>query len=447
MRNTSLAVVGVGAGATFLLTELRHRLGPDLPATLLIEKSRCPGPGVAYRTSDPELRMNVRACQLTAVADDPDHFTRWAQQDAPGTHADDYVSRTRYGRYLTGVLDAATASVDRLQAEVVAVRPGPDGVWLDGADGPLARADHVVLAIGVPPTAPARFVVAPEVEAVTVLDPWAPDALEAVAGARRVVVAGTGLTMVDVALTLLGRLDVGEVVAVSPSGELPAAHPTLRRVAERPVTPPPQRTAAEVLRWVRTTCEDEPAGWAAALDAIRREANGIWAGLPVDEQARLLRLAGSRWSRVRHRMPPEVAAQVREAQDRGRLRLVAGRVESVERGSEGPVVRVRRRTAADLRLPAGGVVNAAGAPSVWSSPDPIVRALVDGDVVGVNAHGSGLTVRTDGAALAPDGRPVPGLSILGALRRGTEFESTAVPEVRRQAVDLAARLVPSFTRT
>jgi uncharacterized NAD(P)/FAD-binding protein YdhS len=146
-------------------------------------------------------------------------------------------------------------------------------------------------------------------------------------------------------------------------------------------------------------------------------------------------------------MPPEVAARVAEARANGRLRLVAGRVESVERGRGGAVVRVRCRTADDLRLDADGVVNAAGAPGVWATPDPVVRSLVDGNRVGVDVHGTGLTVRPDGTALAPTGRPVPRLSVLGALRRGTEIEATAVPELRAQATVLAARLVGELVRT
>jgi uncharacterized NAD(P)/FAD-binding protein YdhS len=431
-----LVVVGAGASAAFLLTQL------DVPGTVVVEKGRCPGPGVAYGTTDPTLRMNVRACQLSAHPDDPDHFTRWAQHAAPGTLADDYVPRRLYGRYLRGLL----AGTHVRRAEVTAVVPDADGVTVLGPDGELLRAEHAVLAVGVPPTAPARFVVAPEIADRVVDDPWAPAGIDGLAGARRVVVAGTGLTMVDVALSLLDRLGVGEVVAVSPSGALPAAHPTIRRVAERPLEVPPLRTAAEVLRWLRATVADEPAGWEAALDAVRWEANGVWAGLPLVEQQRLLRLAGSRWSRLRHRMPPEVAARIRDAVDLGRLRCCAGRVESVERGSDGPVVRVRRRTASDLRLTVDGVVNAAGAPRPWATPDPVVRALVDGDVVGVDAHGIGLTVRPDGMALAPDGRPVPRLSVLGALRRGTEIEATAVPELRAQATVLAERLAGTFAR-
>ncbi|MET1050555.1 MAG: hypothetical protein ABWZ55_13105 [Acidimicrobiales bacterium] len=64
----------------------------------------------------------------------------------------------------------------------------------------------------------------------------------------------------------------------------------------------------------------------------------------------------------------------------------------------------------------------------------------------MGAHGLGLAVADDGAVLDPAGVPLPQLSVLGALRRGTEFEATAVPELRAQAERLVPRLARSVAR-
>ena len=462
--SVDLAVVGAGASATFLLAAIRRRWVGDLPRAALIEKGRCPGPGVAYRTDDPRHRMNVRVCQLTAHPDEPDHFLTWARAVDPAITADDYAPRGLYGRYLTAVLDEATqppARVQRLQGEVTSVLQGPpwpapreprgvdaDGVLLVGREGPIVRADHVVLAVGVPPTGPRRFRVAPDAPAgdAYVDDPWRPEALAGLRGRDHVVVVGTGLTMVDVALTLLGRHGVGEVTAVSTTGRLPAAHDAVRATATRPIGRPAVATARGVLAWLREVIDAEPAGWAAAVDGVRWSCPDIWASLPLGEQARLLRLGASRWSRVRHRLPPAVAEEVAAARRAGRLRLVAGRVEEVGSGLNGPEVRVRRPSAPDLALAADAVVNCTGPPGVWATSDPLVRDLVDTGTVGVGPHGLGLAVAEDGAVLDPSGHPLPQLSVLGALRRGTEFEATAVPELRLQADHLVRRLARSVAR-
>ena len=53
----------------------------------------------------------------------------------------------------------------------------------------------------------------------------------------------------------------------------------------------------------------------------------------------------------------------------------------------------------------------------------------------------GLDVDLDGAALAADGRgaEVGGspIHVIGPLRKGGLWETTAIPEIRRQAADLA----------
>ncbi len=52
----------------------------------------------------------------------------------------------------------------------------------------------------------------------------------------------------------------------------------------------------------------------------------------------------------------------------------------------------------------------------------------------------GLLTDAHGALLADDGVAAPGLFTLGSSRRPAYFESTAVPELRLQAVALAAHL-------
>jgi uncharacterized NAD(P)/FAD-binding protein YdhS len=462
--HVDLAVVGAGAAATLLMAQLERRWVGDLPRTAVIEKERCLGPGVAYRTDDTRHRMNVRSCQLTAFPEEPDHFLTWVRERDPAAGPDDYVPRALFGRYLREVLERATADqarVTRIRADVTSVLHGPpwpapkepkefggDGVLLVGRDGPVVRADHVVLAVGVPPTGPRRFAVDPEVEASGryVDDPWSGTGLQAAAGADRVVLVGTGLTMVDVALSLLDGHDGREVVAISTTGRLPEAHQTVRTPATLPVGRPDEATARGVVRWLRELCAEEPAGWQAAVDAVRWASPDIWAALPVGEQARLLRMTGSRWSRHRHRMPPAVAAEIEAVRRGGRLCLRAGRVHGIGPGTGGVAVRVRRPTGGHLVLEADAVVNCSGPPGIWSTTHPVVRELVDTGTVGVGAHGLGLAVADDGAVLDPAGIPLPQLSVLGALRRGTEFEATAVPELRAQAERLVPRLARSVAR-
>ena len=82
--HVDLAVVGAGAAATLLMAQHGRRWVGDLPRTAVIEKERCLGPGVAYRTDDTRHRMNVRSCQLTAFPEQPDELAAFRRRNHAG---------------------------------------------------------------------------------------------------------------------------------------------------------------------------------------------------------------------------------------------------------------------------------------------------------------------------------------------------------------------------
>ena len=177
-------------------------------------------------------------------------------------------------------------------AEVVGLTPGAP-VRLVLADGRSLSADAVVLATGRPkggmPESLERAF-APVLEAGTdgkiVVDPWAPGALAAL-GARRpasVLVIGSGLTGVDVALPLIAR--GATVTMLSRHGALPRRFRTTGPPTELPNL---DGLAAEVsLEQLRAALAADLAhareagcDWRQVIDALRparRGCGGRWAG-------------------------------------------------------------------------------------------------------------------------------------------------------------------------
>ena len=145
------------------------------------------------------------------------------------------VSRRRascpaaYGRYLRDLLADARQRAEPLSrlaemtAGVVAIRPGSGGrpVRLLLGDGSCLEADAVILATGnPPPVAPIPVPASPRF----VADPWAPGALDPVTDGSPVVILGTGLSMLDVAMSVTSNRSPGRVTAVSRHGLLPQVH-------------------------------------------------------------------------------------------------------------------------------------------------------------------------------------------------------------------------------
>jgi uncharacterized NAD(P)/FAD-binding protein YdhS len=71
--------------------------------------------------------------------------------------------------------------------------------------------------------------------------------------------------------------------------------------------------------------------------------------------------------------------------------------------------------------------------------------LIDQGLARADPLGLGVVTDAFGAVLDASGRADPDLLTLGALRRGQLWESTAIPEIRKQAAALAETLTERLT--
>ena len=203
-------------------------------------------------------------------------------------------------------------------------------------------ADAVVLATGRPKGAcPSRWN-APSprcwrpaaTDGKVVVDPWAPGALAAL-GARRpasVLVIGSGLTGVDVALPLIAR--GATVTLLSRHGALPRRFRTTGAPTELPNV---DALAAEVsLEQMRAAlaadlahARETGSDWRQVIDALRPRTARLWRSLGWEDQRRFLREDLRQWDILRHRMPPTIADAIHAAIDSGQLTIEAGEVADV----------------------------------------------------------------------------------------------------------------------
>ncbi len=102
---------------------------------------------------------------------------------------------------------------------------------------------------------------------------------------------------------------------------------------------------------------------------------------------------------------------------------------------------VLRGTGATVTERAGWLINCTGPRlRLFDDPPALVRDLARQGLARPDGHGIGLDTAADGGLLDTAGNPSTRLFALGALRRGTLWESTAIPELRAQAEALAAGL-------
>jgi uncharacterized NAD(P)/FAD-binding protein YdhS len=242
--------------------------------------------------------------------------------------------------------------------------------------------------------------------------------------------------MVDIALELAER--GVDLIAVSRRGLLPRAHPVV------PPAPAPADLSRgpqlrDLLRGVRAAAESGE-HWSATVDALRPLTQELWRGLTAAEQARFLRHLAPQWNVHRHRLPPQTAAGLERLRRDGHLTVLAGEVRSVAADDTALVVELRPRGGtATSRLRVDHIVNCAGPrPQLIDDPPRLVRTLLGAGLARLDPHGLGLDTDADGALVGRSGASSQRLFAIGALRRGTLLESTAVPELRAQAQGVAA---------
>jgi len=88
----------------------------------------------------------------------------------------------------------------------------------------------------------------------------------------------------------------------------------------------------------------------------------------------------------------------------------------------------------------GAVVNCAGPGRLPAAAGSFARSLLNDGHARLGPHGLGLDIDADGRLIGADGRARENLWLIGPLRRGARWETTAVPEIRTQARALIDRV-------
>ena len=143
-------------------------------------------------------------------------------------------------------------------------------------------------------------------------------------------------------------------------------------------------------------------------------------------------------------MAPAVAGTDRRSCVRpARFVIRAGGVDAVVPAPGGGLV---ARFGADAAA-VGAVINCAGPGRLPAAADPLVAALLRDGLARVGPHGLGLDIGSDGRLVGATGTVQDRLWLVGALRRGARWETTAVPEIRAQARCLAVDVAGAASRT
>ena len=375
--------------------------------------------------------LNVPAAKVSALPDQADHFAEAVAGE--GYLPSDFVPRRRFGAYLSEILGDARDSglVSVIAGEAVEAEPG----WtVTLADGSEIKAGALALAQGNQPPEPLRAAQGIS-SGLFVNDPWSDDGRAAVSRVAQdggdVLIVGTGLTMVDVVLSLDAAGHQGRILALSRRGLTPRAHAAHEPVpVEREEVP--HGSVRGLWRWLRKRGAE--LGWRGAVDSLRPHSHALWQALDEEQQKRFLRHARPWWDVHRHRIAPEVAAVLKRLIGEGRLEIVAGRIKSMREGNRELVAGIQRRGTSETRERhfALGVNCTGPLGAIGRSEDRVLKNLFDAGLARPDWLGMGLDV--DGKSRVTGAER---LWAVGPLTKGRFWEIVAVPDIRGQVADVA----------
>jgi uncharacterized NAD(P)/FAD-binding protein YdhS len=448
-RSDRVAIIGGGASGVLTALQLLSSSDDSALCVTVHEASGVLGRGIAYGTSDPRHLLNVRARHMSAYADVPSDLLDWARRAGRDPDPLGFLPRMEFSAYLQDTLaDVADHRLTISAGRVDDIVPVGDSFELRTRDR-VATADTVVLAYGNQ---------APQALAVGGVDlaelpgylpnPWDLAAIRALPDDAAVVIVGTGLTAIDTAITLLEDSPRRTAVMVSRHGLLPHAHIEQQSTAWVSDVPAGPLTADGIAAFVRgqvAAARAHDVDWRNVVDGLRPATQSIWGRLDLSERRRFLSTYVRDWEVRRHRMAPEVADRIRGYRRDGRLTVLDGGITSVE--TRGPRSAVRL---ADLTEPvlADAVVNCTGPlTDLDRTTDPLLQALRSRGLVAPDPLRLGLDSTPEGEVVGRDGRVVPGLYAVGPPRKGTLWESTAIPEIRTQAAEVSRLVLGRVTAT
>jgi uncharacterized NAD(P)/FAD-binding protein YdhS len=455
----TIVIVGGGFSGTMAAVNLA-RLSTQALRIVIVNTKRPVGRGTAYSTQRSEHLLNVAARNMSAFPDFPEHFLSWLRSRSEFATLPEeelrqmFVPRYVYGDYLCSLLAACQHPVDprnKVEVEtiddeatdIVVADDGRASVLLKS--GESLNADQVLLATGNQPPGsfPSHAPLSHDPRYRS--DPWHDWVSRLPGTGGRILLLGTGLTMVDVILTLDQLGWDGEIIAISRHGMPPQSH--FRGIAYEDYVPD---NATELnLDQLRSLVQEHCSQLrqmsqnpAIAIDKLRPHTQRLWQHLSREEKQTFLQEDAALWNVTRHRIAVSIHEKITDALDSGRLKLKKGTIERLAPNEETIEVILSDREGNETSESGDLVINCTGPQSSFSAAGiPLFENLLGKGLVCSDELDMGLQVNEQFAVIEESGQPSDWMFAIGPLLKGSLWETTAVPELRSQAMRIAEILL------
>lgn len=427
MDSKTIAIVGGGFSGVAVAYHLLFLAKKNQQLTIdIFDDEDFRNNGKAYQTLDLCHILNVPADKMGLPFDDEENFYKWLNKNYSDKQIGkgDFAPRALYRLYLQEIISEIKKDprINFINGEVLNIKPNFEISYQENLSTKQKQYSHIVIACGLPAK---KFSTTKESKKI-INNVWHFFNQKQLPNAQNILIVGTGLTMIDMVLSLKNRGFTGKIIVCSDKVRLPLPHSVSRTKAIKTLeitdAKLPLSYILKKLRIAAKKSED----WQAVVHGLRGITQQFWQELTLEKKRRFIRHCLSMWSIHRHRVPKSNADLIEQMIKENYLNIIKGRVEAVEENGDQVFVCLNNKEIIKVDL----ILNAMGF-DFAASQSALLKGAMQEKII--EPHSTKL-----GFAVAQN---VKNLYLTGALLTGELLEATAIPELRAIANDTALKIL------
>lgn len=447
-------IIIIGAGFSGVMTAVNLIKFSEQPLKIYLADSRKErAKGLAYSTNNDLHLLNVPAGKMGAFHDDIENFYKWIKEHYSQFKADDFVPRRIYGEYLDSIFSeykkkalSKNIQLNEINDKAIDITIINNRYQVAFKYHEMIIADKVILATG---NFPPRniSVTTPEFykSESYFQNPWGEKVFEKLTD-NNILLIGSGLTMVDLVLSLFQRNYHGKVYVISPHGYIPRVH---EKTQDYPYffdennLPETVKHAFKIIKNEIKKAEKQGISWHSVVDSIRPFTQKIWLNFSTEEKNKFMKYLRHRWGVLRHRMAPQVSEIFNSLLKNKQIEIFAGKIISFDESENNIKVVFKNRKSNNIQeIRVEKVINCTGPESdITRIDDQLIKNLLEKKLIKPDSIKLGIDASPTGNILNENNEVEKNFFTIGNNLKGVLWESTAVPELRQQSYILALELL------
>ncbi len=444
MKNSQkIAIIGGGfCGLAVAYNLLNLSQNPDITIDIYDEEA-FQNNGKAYQTQDLQHILNVPANKMGLP--EPDHFYQWLRHHQTQIYQpSSFVPRHFYCLYLQDIIKQLkqNSAINFINHKVGQIKY-VNQLYVVKGDNFLAKEyDSVVLACGLKVKSLSKIVknnTNEEFSDKIIDDVWQFFNQELKIKDGTILIVGTGLTMIDLALSLKNQGFLGEIIACSRNSRLPLPHLVGKtseivalKISDGNL---PLSKILHKLRNATKSVED----WQRIINGLRSITSELWQQFSLSKKKQFIRHLMPFWAIHRHRVAPENYQQISQMINQRKLKIIQGKVQKIVIHNQINNQAANQQITAVLHnnklINANLILNAMGL-DFSGQNDVLLQNLLQEKIISRHQSKIGFEIN----------KIHNNFYLTGSLLAGDLLEITAVPELSEQAKKIALKIL-NFTRS